>query len=144
METISKPMTADHRRCDDLFVETEQAVIKKNWSGAERLIRDFEQSMLCHFSLEEEQLFPAMEEASSQANGPIRVMTMEHDQMRHLIGNLKSAIAEKSQETSLGISETLLVTMQQHNMKEENILYPLADRLVPGLGEGISQGMAEL
>jgi iron-sulfur cluster repair protein YtfE (RIC family) len=32
----------------------------------------------------------------------------------------------------LGLSETLLMLMRQHNMKEENILYPMADQALAG------------
>ncbi len=30
----------------------------------------------------------------------------------------------------LGFSETLLIMMQQHNLKEESILYPMADSVL--------------
>lgn len=143
MDTISKPMTHDHRQCDDLFVEIEQTVMQKAWEEAESVSLTFERAMMRHFGIEEEQLFPAMEQASAQANAPVRVMTMEHDQMRHLIAKLRSAIGEREKERALGISETLLVTMQQHNMKEENVLYPMADRLVPALAADLAQGMME-
>jgi hemerythrin-like domain-containing protein len=113
METISRPMKNDHRHCDERFVETEEA-----------------------------QLFPAMETAASQAMAPIRIMRMEHDQMRYLIAKLKSAISGHEKETALGVSETLLVTMQQHNLKEEHVLYPMADRLVPPLAERIARDLA--
>lgn len=143
METISQPMTNDHRHCDELFVETEQAVMNKAWNDAERLVSALDNAMTHHFTTEEERLFPAMESASSQAMAPIRIMSMEHDQMRYLIAKLKSAISEHEKETALGVSETLLVTMQQHNLKEEHILYPMADRLVPALAERISRDLAE-
>ncbi len=31
----------------------------------------------------------------------------------------------------LDLSETLMVLIQQHNMKEEQILYPMADNAIP-------------
>ena len=143
METIAEPMTHDHRQCDERFVATEQAVMNKAWHDAERLVAAFGNAMTRHFTTEEEQLFPAMEDASGQASAPIRIMTMEHDQMRHLIARLASAIGERDRTAALDTSETLLVIMQQHNMKEEHILYPMADRLVPALAERIAQDITE-
>ena len=41
----------------------------------------------------------------------------------------------------LGDAETLLILMQQHNMKEEQIVYPMAERL---LSTGQEQVIAEM
>ncbi len=143
MVTISRSMTDDHRRCDDLFVEIERATISCDWGQARALAKQFEKTMEHHFTLEETYLFPAIQQASIQAGGPVRVMTMEHDQMRYLIGSLMSAIAEQAKGQALGVIETLLVMMQQHNMKEEQILYPMADTVVPVLEDEISRRVME-
>jgi hemerythrin-like domain-containing protein len=54
-------------------------------------------------------------------------MRMEHDQMRALLAELGEAVETRDQEAGLGILETLHLLIQQHNAKEEGILYPLAD-----------------
>ena len=54
---------------------------------------------------------------------------MEHGQMRELTQSLLKAITEKDQDGFLGDAETLLILMQQHNMKEETMLYPMIDRV---------------
>ncbi|MCU7906617.1 MAG: hemerythrin domain-containing protein [Candidatus Thiodiazotropha sp. (ex Epidulcina cf. delphinae)] len=143
MDDISKLLIRDHRRCDEMFVAMEQALYHSKWSHAEKAAYDLAHAMERHFNLEEERLFPELEQVSSQASGPVSVMMMEHAQMRHLLKTLQSSMQQQSKETLLGITDTLLVTMQQHNMKEENILYPLADRFVADLGEEIARGIAE-
>ncbi|MCU7810134.1 MAG: hemerythrin domain-containing protein [Candidatus Thiodiazotropha sp. (ex Notomyrtea botanica)] len=143
METIANSMTHDHRRCDEVFVNMEQAIIRKEWRDAEQLMGEFVQSMEHHFEIEEGKLFPALEEMGSQASGPVNVMIMEHDQLRHLILQLKSAISKELKELAAELSDTLLVTMQQHNMKEENVLYPMADRTVPDLSVEIASHLVE-
>jgi len=50
---------------------------------------------------------------------------MEHQQMRALVQELDNALAAKVKDEYLGLSETLMVMMQQHNMKEEMMLYPM-------------------
>jgi iron-sulfur cluster repair protein YtfE (RIC family) len=41
----------------------------------------------------------------------------------------------------LGASETLNMLMQQHNIKEENMLYPMADRAMGADGEAVIHSM---
>ena len=64
--------------------------------------------------------------------GPTQVMRMEHAQMRTLLDEARDALAAGNQDDYLGIAETLLIMMQQHNMKEENVLYPMCDQHLPG------------
>jgi len=121
----------------------EQAIAASDWDTANHRIKVFEEAMEHHFCVEEEALFPALEAATPQAQGPIRVMTMEHIQMRHMIRGLAMAVEQSAKDEALGLSETLLMTIQQHNMKEENILYPLADRCVPEVADRIADSMKE-
>ena len=143
MNTISESMTQDHRRCDEIFIKLENAVTKKDWEEAMRLTKAFEQAMAHHFAVEEFELFPAMEAATPQAAAPIRVMTMDHDQIRHMIGKLLEAVVQASKDNVLSIAETLLMTIQQHNIKEENMLYPLADRYLSEVSDRIAVSIQE-
>ncbi|MBP8902813.1 MAG: hemerythrin domain-containing protein, partial [Thiobacillaceae bacterium] len=49
-------------------------------------------------------------------------------QINHLLAEMRSALERADGAAYLGQSETLLMLMRQHNMKEENILYPMADQ----------------
>ncbi|MEW8691383.1 MAG: hemerythrin domain-containing protein [Candidatus Thiodiazotropha endolucinida] len=143
MKTINDSMTQDHRRCDEIFVEMEQAIMQHKWPEADRLCQAFINSMEHHFKIEEELLFPALLKATTQANGPVNVMMMEHEQMRHLMSQLVSSLDNMTRSLSAGYVETLLVTMQQHNMKEESILYPMADNTVPDVSVVIDKAYSE-
>ena len=143
MVKISQSMTDDHRRIDQIFVEIERAITKSEWDDAWSIADSFDEMMERHFSIEEEFLFPAIEAATVSASGPVRVMTMEHDQIRYLINVLRTAITEQSRENGLSASETLLMMIQQHNSKEESVLYPIADRTVQTLEEEVSRRMLE-
>ena len=59
--------------------------------------------------------------------GPTQVMRVEHEQMRELLSAAQSALSAQDADDYAGNAETLLIMMQQHNMKEENVLYPLCD-----------------
>jgi iron-sulfur cluster repair protein YtfE (RIC family) len=43
---------------------------------------------------------------------------------------MSSAVEDKDPERLLSAGETLLILMQQHNMKEEQMLYPMADEVL--------------
>jgi hemerythrin-like domain-containing protein len=41
-----------------------------------------------------------------------------------------AALADRDREDYAGYAETLLIMVQQHNLKEENMLYPLCDQFL--------------
>jgi len=121
-------MTDDHRRCDDEFAAAEQAAAAADWSAAVAAFASFRDDVEHHFAAEESLLFPAFEEKTGMYMGPTQVMRSEHVQMRELMQAAADALAAKDAEAYAGNAETLLIMMQQHNMKEENILYPMCDQ----------------
>ena len=150
MESIRNLMTAKHRQCDEHFVAVEQAVAGSDWGEADSAFNHFRDAMLQHFALEESILFPAFEARTGITMGPTQVMRGEHAQMRALLAAAEIALAARDADDYSGNAETLLIMTQQHNMKEENMLYPLCDqhlasqqeKLVPQLESGIN--MSEL
>ena len=127
MSNIKSFMTDDHRHCDDLFADIEQAVAAQAWDRASAAFAGFSSAMQQHFSAEEDLLFPAFEAKSGMTMGPTQVMREEHAQMRELMAAAQDALAAKDADDYSGNAETLLIMMQQHNMKEENVLYPMCD-----------------
>lgn len=127
MTTISSFMTDDHQRCDRLFAVAEELVANGQWEDAATSFDVMHKAIEHHFSMEEEVLFPAFEQVTGSSMGPTQVMRHEHQQMRQLFEQLASALEKRQMDDYLGASETLLVLMQQHNAKEEQILYPMTD-----------------
>ena len=89
---------------------------------------DFQKELETHFCTEEEVLFPAFEATTGMTGGPTQMMRFEHAQMRDLMDQMRVALSGRNDDNFAGAAETLLILMQQHNMKEENILYPMCDR----------------
>ncbi|MDO8311125.1 MAG: hemerythrin domain-containing protein [Sideroxyarcus sp.] len=129
MKTILEFMTTAHKTCDDDFARAEEAALSSKWSEAGTAFNRFRHAMAQHFRMEEAELFPALLSAGGPA-GPVQVMLMEHAQINDLIGQMATALDEKDAQSYGGISETLLIVMQQHNHKEEQILYPIADHIL--------------
>ncbi len=121
-------MAAHHKECDELFAQAEQAVSEGDWEGGLSRWQAFADELEKHFSREEQVLFPEFEQATGMTGGPTQMMRMEHEQMRSLVNEINKAGTTRDMEQFLGLTETLMVTMQQHNMKEEQILYPMTDQ----------------
>jgi iron-sulfur cluster repair protein YtfE (RIC family) len=136
VETIVEFMSNDHKSCDNQFALAEEAAHAGQWQEAEAAFMAFNQHMTQHFLTEEEHLFPALL-AAGGPNGPVQVMHMEHAQMNSLLGQMTPMVANKNLQGYSGLAETLLILMQQHNLKEEQILYPIAQRLLADKWEGL-------
>lgn len=128
MTTIRSFMTNDHRHCDDLFAEAEQAMAKNNLDAARAAFGHFRSAILAHFDCEEKTLFPTFEAKTGMSMGPTQVMRLEHAQMRTLLDDAAEALDAGNADDYLGQADTLLIMIQQHNMKEESILYPMCDQ----------------
>lgn len=131
MNSIPDYMTSKHRECDDFFSQAESAVVKKDWLLANNNWDKFTHELELHLTAEETILFPEFEQATGMTAGPTQVMRGEHQQMRALVQQLNQALEQKNQDQFLGLSETLMVLMQQHNMKEEMMLYPMSQQQIP-------------
>ncbi|MBL4909818.1 MAG: hemerythrin domain-containing protein [Alteromonadaceae bacterium] len=135
MSTIVEFMTSKHRECDDIFSEAESAVAKENWDEATIKWQAFTDELELHLQAEETILFPQFEQATGMTAGPTQVMRMEHEQMRALVNDLNKDLIDNNKISFLGNSETLMVLMQQHNMKEEMMLYPMTEQHLPNVTE---------
>jgi hemerythrin-like domain-containing protein len=128
---ISHYLTTEHRHCDDLFAQAESAAAQNNWEAAEQAFLAFSTDTLLHFKKEEEELFPVYEAKTGSHDGPTQVMRFEHDQVRGLIGKMADAVERNDRDAYLSLSESMMILLQQHNMKEEQMLYAMCDRVFP-------------
>ena len=144
MATIVEFLSNEHRCCDESFAATEEAAQTSDLLRCRTDFRQFQAAMEHHFEKEEAMLFPAFEQASGNTMGPTRVMRLEHRQMRETLAEMDGALASGDLEDFLGQAETLLILMQQHNIKEEQILYPMCDRFLGGAVESVLQAMRDL
>jgi len=137
--TINAFMANHHKECDTQFAQAEEAVANGDWQQGSLLWNQFAEELEKHFSREENILFPEFEEATGMTGGPTQMMRMEHEQMRTLLVEINKAAESKEKDQFLALSETLMVTMQQHNMKEEQILYPMIDQSLPDFAQVIER-----
>ena len=142
MDPLTAPLVADHRHCDRLLATAEDAAQRADWTACREHFDAFRAAMLHHFEVEENVLFPAFEQATGMAMGPTAMMRSEHAQMRDLLNHMAAVTAAARRDDYLGLSETLLLYMQQHNLKEENVLYPMSDQALAASGIDLTQQVA--
>ena len=129
--------STDHRECDAVWAALEAAGSDVTRQTA--LWKEFDARMRRHFAMEEEVLFPAIEEATGMRGGPTAVMRHEHEQMRGLLAEMGRRAEAGDFDGVIDQGDTLLMLIQQHNAKEEGVLYPIAERALaaswPALAE---------
>jgi len=93
----------------------------------------------CHHGKEQDTLFPMLgRRGFPMQGGPIAVMLMEHDQGRDYVGKLAAAVdryegSDKAAENAIVENARGYVgLLRDHIHKEDNILYPMGDKVLTG------------
>lgn len=85
----------------------------------------------CHHAKEEDLLFPAMEETGiPKEGGPIGVMLAEHDMGRGYVKGMSENMTNPSK--FVENARNYITLLRDHIDKEDNILYPMAERHLSG------------
>jgi len=143
MQTIKEYLTGDHRKCDEIFAQME-AKASDSLADAQALTEAFVADMERHFQMEERVMFLEFENKTGMVQGPTAMMRQEHMQMRGLMQQLLDAIQENNQDKFFGTSETLMILLQQHNMKEEQMLYTMAQQHLSAESDRVVEMMDSL
>jgi hemerythrin-like domain-containing protein len=123
----------DHRDCDARWADVEELLDTEDIDAARPAWQKFEAGMRRHMAMEEEVLFPALESAAQMGDGsPTAVMRTEHQQMRGLLDQIAAAMESGDADQAMDTGDTLLMLLQQHNIKEEGTLLPIAENALAG------------
>lgn len=134
----------DHRDCDARWADVEELLDTDDIDSARPAWEKFDKCMRRHMAMEEEVLFPAFEEATGMGGGgPTAMMTMEHQQMKGLLDMIGEAMDAGNTQEALDVGDTLLMLIQQHNVKEEGMLYPMSENVLGGNWPGLAEQLKE-
>ncbi len=123
--SLSQFFQGDHRSCDEAWAEVEAAVDDGQEAAARAAWERFARAMERHFQMEERVLFPAFEARTGMTGGPTH-------KMRGVLSQMAHAVAAVDLDAAVELGDTLLILTQQHNMKEEAVLYPMAEDYLGG------------
>ena len=135
MAELAESLSQHHRYCDRFFETALDAAGRSDWGTFTSKIAALKDALEQHIAFEEQELFPAFEEVSGMHAGPTEVMRMEHIEMRDLLDALGAAQPRIDPEGCRAELEHLRALLQEHNVKEEAVLYPACDQLLGARGE---------
>jgi regulator of cell morphogenesis and NO signaling len=128
---INEALSWDHDRLDALEAAAFQKRAEGDLQSARETYAVFAAGLRRHIAFEEQVLFPAFEEMTgmSPAMGPTAVMRAEHREIEALIGEIETGIAESAAPVER-LRRSLHDVLGEHNLKEEEVLYPTSDQLL--------------
>lgn len=133
--TISSLLGQDHRRLRAAWNGFVKGVEQRDIEAARSNFAVFDTGLRRHIRVEEGSLFPAFEEATGMhSGGPTFVMRSEHRQVEAILARLADELS-RADFDAIGrtLSETRPAELyENHDAKEEGMLYPMADRAISG------------
>ena len=132
MSPITDYLHADHDRLNVLLNDFLD-YLTTDFDQAKKCFVDYKQELEQHMIWEEKILFPHFKAYLALIHGPIHTMRNDHNEIRQALVDIEQQIAdytgEKEFDENLHIFrlERLLL---DHNLKEEQILYPKLDSLL--------------
>jgi uncharacterized protein (DUF2249 family) len=128
---INEALAWDHDRLDALETEAFRKRSEGELRSAAETYAIFAAGLRRHIAFEEKILFPAFEATSGMppTAGPTAVMRAEHREIEDLIGRIEAGIAEKDAPVDQ-LRRSLHAVLEEHNFKEEQVLYPATDQLL--------------
>lgn len=137
MNAIAHYLEQDHQHCDDLYLQAEAHIAEQRLAEGTAAFQRFMLAFELHLSREEHLLFPALEQHLGSSSGPTVVMRNEHQQLRAILRQMQGALEHRDSASFFDYADHLRMLMRQHNLKEENVLYPMADRLLAGSSDAM-------
>jgi uncharacterized protein (DUF2249 family) len=129
--TVTEFLQSDHTRLDSLYDTFSKAVSEGDWNRAASGFAEFNHGLRRHIRGEEEILFPLFEEKTGMTEaGPTHVMKTEHIDIREILDKIEGAIQSQEADRATESANRLRLTLGDHNMKEENVLYPESDSFI--------------
>ena len=134
--TVMQYLAWDHDRIDSLIQRVRALAAAASWPDARRTFTEMRHGLERHIRMEEDVLFPLFEARSGiGSGGPTAVMRAEHAQIRSALDRLSAALpADEGREVDppafLGELAAMVAILSDHNLKEEEVLYPMIDQML--------------
>lgn len=141
MTTAGQALEADHRTIDDHFAAFASGAANGTLERDD--LAEAVRALRVHIWVEEEVFFPPLRAAG--VVGPVMVMLREHGEIWRSLDQLEAMVGAAAPDlpAALAVWESLERVLLQHNVKEEQILYATADRILgPETTTSVIDGLA--
>ncbi|HYA66482.1 MAG TPA: hemerythrin domain-containing protein [Burkholderiaceae bacterium] len=143
MTGIAKTLSDHHKLCDALFARCERAALERRWVDTEEFCARICRAMNAHRDAEESVSFAGFESATGIMGGRTRGMRAEYAQMRDLLQRLAQSTGGRRHADDADGAEMLLIRMQRHNLKQEDIVYPLCARALAPRSDELTRQLVQ-
>jgi len=127
---VTEALEWEHHRIDVLGEKAFLALDAGRPEEAQRLYAAFHHGLARHIQVEEELLFPVFEMRTGLPHGgPTSVLRAEHEQVGMILGEIARDLGKGGRAVDER-HQALRQILNDHNRKEELILYPGTDRLL--------------
>ncbi len=128
MESITSYMELDHDLIDGFVARAVDAAEAGDLGTMQAEGGEFLRRLRRHIEMEEDVLFPAFEQRTGMVEaGPSRQMRVEHELMQPILARMQDALAAQDGGGWRQATRSLLEILQPHNVKEEQMMYPMLD-----------------
>jgi hemerythrin-like domain-containing protein len=119
MNNQSNWLVHDHQQYDDMLGECELVAGTGDWKSAIALFNKFVNELKLHMRMEDEVLYPLVEEGCGDPEGEIAELKDEHDDIVRLIRDLMIIIKNKNYDHFEESLMPMHKALNQHNSHEE-------------------------
>lgn len=124
---ISEHLESEHRWIHQRFEQFRQGLERGQVNAAP--FREAASVLHRHIYLEEDILFPEVEARGLE--GPTTVMAQEHGEICRYLGGIENLIGTGAAASRIRDTlKALYLLLEEHNFKEEQMLYPSADQMI--------------
>ena len=129
-ESVTAYLSWDHDRLDAILRSVRARVEAGDWEAARQEYGSFADGLDRHIRLEEGILFPLFEERTGMTAGPTAVMRVEHCEIRGALEIMRDGLGRSDARLFENGLAHLFDVLPDHNVKEEQVLYPTTDRIL--------------
>lgn len=143
MEKATDILSADHRQVLNKLAKLEQIFTSPELDTRARyeiidISQFFNHEVKLHFSMEEKILFPLMKEVPNAAAGPLKVMSLEHEEFYKLNEQLQDLAEKLSGGKDINdisnelreVGHSIIELLRNHIDKEDNVLFGMAENFL--------------
>ena len=131
LRDVTEALAWDHDRLEAIEARAFEARARGDAAAARETFALFARGLERHIRFENEILFPEFEARSGLGPeaGPTAAMRIEHRRIEELLAAIERSIGEPRPQAE-ALRRELHQVLGDHNVKEEQVLYPATDRLL--------------